>query len=547
MKRSIPTNDQDPVDLLIVGGGIYGAAMAYYASLNSLNVALLEKDDFCSHTSANSQKVIHGGLRYLQSLDIKRVLESIRERQRFYKLFPHLIQPLPCVLPVSGFAMKSREAMGVAFWLYRLLQKMVCRGEFSAHLDKNPRMISVAEILAMFPHLQIEKLRGGALWYDGLCVEPERVVMGLLKSAAGRGAAIANYAKLTKIGRVDGILTATVKDTLLGGTTLIKARKIALCTGPWLKDTFGLGSLPEELDKLSLISGVNIITEPLTESGASIALKPRKPDKGGLMFVLPWKKYSIAGTVWEDGGETPSQSLAGDETKNRLQNGVHRSYPISGKAAPSIMKSHFGYVPGNSDETKEPADRILGHYKFIDREKSGKTDLLQVVGVKFTTVFDVSLKALAALFPERQLRETVSADELPVGSSDKSTEQILAALEAKYTPVLLPETLIWLFGVLGSELPRILEEYVFHENQKKSDLISHDTVLRGLSRFFIEEEMVVSLVDLIQRRLYSDTAPTLNENDLNSMASEMALLLNWSSEELEQEIKKAGNCVGFSR
>ena len=92
--------------------------MAYYATLNNFKVALFEKDDFCGHTSANSQKVIYVGLRYLQSFDIKRVFESIRERQRFYALFPHLVQPLPCVLPLSGWGARSREAMGIAFLLY---------------------------------------------------------------------------------------------------------------------------------------------------------------------------------------------------------------------------------------------------------------------------------------------------------------------------------------------------------------------------------------------------------------------------------------------
>ncbi len=547
MKRTLSVNDKDHIDLLIVGGGIYGAAMAYYATLNNLKVALIEKDDFCSHTSANSQKVIHGGLRYLQSLDIKRVLESIRERQRFYTLFSHIVQPLPCVLPVSGWGMKSREAMGAAFYLYRFFQKFVCRNEFSAHLNKNPRLLSVKEILRMFPHLNVENLRGGALWYDGLCVEPERVVLGLLKRAAERGAAVANYAKLTGIERDEnGILSATVSNKITEEISILKTRKIALCTGPWLKDKFELDALPEELESLALISGVNIITEPITDSGTSIALKPRKPEKGGLMFVLPWKEYSIAGTVWEEGGGTPNRSSARRETTDQLNGAVQRSYPKSKKGSSLLLKSHFGYVPGSRDTTKKPADRVLPHYRFIDREKEQNGDILQIVGVKFTTVFDVTLKALAELFPGHQFRETVTEAELPVGSSHVSIENHLKSLEKNYGARVSADILKTLFGILGFELSRILDEYVFCTIPGKDESISYDTVLKGLSRFFIEEEMVVSLVDLIQRRLFPDMEGLLAEHDLNIIAAEMALLLNWSSSDIEVEIEKVRQITQFS-
>lgn len=538
MKRSIPGNDRDPLDLLIIGGGIYGAAMAYYASLNSLKVALFEKDDFCAHTSANSQKVIHGGLRYLQSFDIKRVLESIRERQRFYALFPHFVQPLPCVLPVFGWGTKSREAMTVAFGIYRFLQKLACRKGLTPHTDKNPRLLSVNETVSMFPHLQTEKLRGGALWYDGLCVEPERVVISLLKSAVVNGASIANYAKVTKIRRIDEeTLSVSLKDRLSGRVSEIKTRKIALCTGPWFKDTFEFDPLPEELEKLTLISGVNIVTDPLVSSGASIALKPRKPRNSRLMFVLPWKKYSIAGTVWEEGGDFPSQSSAKPETGAQLNSAVYESYPAS-KQPPLIVQSHFGYVPGDNDTTKHPADRVLSHYMFVDREKERKGDVLQIVGVKFTTVFDVTLKALGKLFPEHSFTDTITETNLPVGSPHEHPGNILESLQKLYSTALSSKSISMLFGIVGSELPRILDEYIEPIVEEEGEKISYNTVLKGMTRFFIEEEMVVSLVDLIQRHLFPGMAGIPEEMELNIIAGEMASLLGWSAADLEQELGK---------
>lgn len=535
MKRSITGNGSKAYDLLIVGGGVYGAAMAHYATLNGLEVALFEKDDFCSHTSANSQKVIHGGLRYLQSFDIKRVLESIKERQRFYAMFPHLVHPLPCVMPLYGWGMKSKEAMTAAFWVYRFLQKIPSSPGLWAHGNKIPRILSAKLTRAMFPTLKTDKLRGGALWYDGLCIEPERVVLGLLKSSASRGASLANYAKVIKVSRTDTeTLSVTVRDEITAEETTVLTRKIALCTGPWFKENIGLGPLPRELADLSLISGTNIITEELAGSAASLALRPSSSDTPGLMFVLPWKKRSIAGTVWQEGGDRPSQTHADKETANSLCLDVHSRYP-STTSPPAIVKQHFGYVPGSRERDKAPVDRILPHYSLVNLEKSGSPSVLQVLGVKFTTVFDVSLKALGILFPHRVFDGGVTEETLPMGSPFGCSDTYQAELRKKFS-TLVPETsLDMLYGLLGSELPYILEKYIGPMADVETKKVSHGDLLKGITRFFIEEEMVVSLVDLIHRRLFPGMAGLPEGDDVQVIGHEMASILGWSDKKLIAE------------
>lgn len=536
MKRSIPSSDQDPLDLLIVGGGIHGAAMAYYAGLNNLKVALVEKDDFCTHTSANSQKVIHGGLRYLQSFDIKRVLESIRERQRFYALFPHLVRPLPCVLPLSGWGTKSREAMGIAFLLYRFLQKLVWRNGFTAHPDKQPHLLSVSKMKKMFPSLILNKSRGGAYWFDGLCVEPERVVISLLKSAAGKSANIANYAQLTKISRInDSILSVCVQDHLNGKEHVFKANKIALCTGPWLRDDFNLEQIPDELESLGLISGVNIVTKKLTESSTSIALRPRKSRESGLLFVLPWKKYSISGTIWNDAGKTPKFTRDSSEAAQQLNSQVHDCYPISSKEPP-ILHRHFGYVPGNDDSSKSPSERILSHYLLVDRERDKNGDVLQVVGVKFTTAFDVAFKALVKLFPNLSINNFISRDNLPIGSPS-TTEDCVESLSKQYDGKISAANVSKLYAIVGEELARIIEEYILPARSETTTGVSDEDLLKAMTGFFIHEEMVVSLVDLIHRRFFPGSAEPVSAQKLNIIAGEMALILKWTPVQLRKEVE----------
>ncbi len=540
MKRNIPNSNDEPLDLLVVGGGIHGAAMAYYGALNTLKVGLVEKDDFCAHTSANSQKVIHGGLRYLQSLDIKRVLESIRERQRFYALFPHLVQPMGCVLPLSGWATKSREAMGIAFIIYRFLQKLIYREGLAAHQDKQPVLLSVDKLKAMFPGLATEKLRGAAYWYDGLCVEPERAIIALLKRAASLEASIANYAELTSIKRIDAsTLSVVIKDRLTGCEHTCRTRKIALCTGPWLKDTFGLGAIPEELEKLRLISGVNIITEKLTDAPASIALKPKNRERPGFFFVLPWKNCSISGTIWENGGSIPRERVDASETAQQLNSEVHDSY-IQSKQKPAILHTHFGYVPGTADTRKKPAECILPHYLLVDREREKSGDILQVVGVKFTTAFDVSYKALVKLFPQHQLTNVHSAHNLPIGSPVDDESRHLSEIQEQYLGRLPADKISTLFSIVGTELPWVLDTYILQEKPDKESIATNEEILRGMTGFFICEEMVVSLEDLIQRRFFAGGVSSLQNDELQTIAEEMASILKWTPEQLQSEIESSG-------
>lgn len=538
MKRQIPETSQIPLDLLIIGGGIHGAAMAYFGSLNNLNVGLVEKDDFCTHTSANSQKVIHGGLRYLQSLDIKRVMESIRENQRFYALFPHLVQPMPCVMPLSGWGAKSREVLGTAFLFYRFLQKLACRKNTMFHPDKTPRLLSSQKIMEMFPHLQVEHLRGGALWYDGLCVEPERVVISLLKSAAGRGAAIANHARVNQITRTNpDTLSVLIDDRLTGNKHEIKTYKTVLCTGPWFKQDWGLGPVPTELNKLTLIAGLNIITDRICDINASIALKSRKK-KSRLLFIVPWKNNSISGTIWEDGDDFPFRHHTfKPEVGEQLSKDLQSCYPVFKTALP-VLKYHYGYVPGNRDKNREPAGRLLSSYLLIDREKEKSGDVLQVISVKFTTAFDVALKALKKLFPDRHFKDKITSDSLPIGSPAEVPKTYLESMINKYGGRVSSDTITLLFSLIGTELPRVLDEYVFPAINEEESITEYNIVLKNMTRYFIREEAVFSLKDLIFRRFFPGRVEDIKKEDLSIIASEMASILHWTSDHLHEEISR---------
>jgi glycerol-3-phosphate dehydrogenase len=539
MNRFTPGTDELVHDLVIVGGGIHGASMSYTAALNGLDTVLLERDDFAAKSSANSQKVIHGGLRYLQRLDIKRVIESIREKQRYYFLFPHLVKPLPCILPTSGYCTGGNEAFRAAFLMYKMIVKVVCRGKLTAHLDKRPRLLAKQQVNRHFPHIAAENMRGGALWYDGLCVEPERVILSLLKGASMRGAGISNYTEVTSIKRVDDkTLSVLVYDHLRQQSFQLRARKVALCTGPDFKDDLGPGKVPAKLGEMTLIRGMNVILPPLFKSNASFAAKLRRGRESRFLFIVPWKKYSIGGTHWQECDDRTAVWSEKEQVKDSFRQLMQQAVP-GRDVFPEILSEHVGFVPGRRRSTSDQsaAEQILAHFRLIDREEARRGDVLQVVGVKFTTAFDVALKGLRRLFPGAAVQDVLQFSALPWGSPADKPEKLMARYILRYQQLLTERQLEQLFSLTGSDLPRVVEKYL-RPLQQKSQPLTDTAIYSGLTSFFIKEEMAVHLDDLIYRRLFPDT-PVLPSMDLLvTLAGCMAELLLWSAEQKDSELER---------
>lgn len=533
MKRYTPDAQSNPPQLVVVGGGIHGAALAYTAVLNGLHTVLLERDDFTNHASANSQKVIHGGLRYLQTLDLKRVVESIRERQRFYHLFSHLIKPLPCVLPTSGYGTKGNAAFRLAFLVYQIICQLTCRGPLRKNLNHRPRLLGKKELVELFPHLAREQVRGAALWYDGLCLEPERVVISLLKAAAMRGAGVANYAEVVEIGRSgQRQLVLTVNDRLKKQRYQLITQKVALCTGAFFKEELGCGPLPGELAELTLIRGMNLLLPQLYAAQTSLASRVGNKTASRFLFTVPWKEYSIAGTHWEHCADPrapwPEKKQAVEAFRALLAEATPDSRPF-----PAPHTEHLGCVPGNPSGRGNAADQILGHFRLVDREPGKSGDLLQVVGVKFTTAFDVASKALQRLFPDKYLRDTLDFPALPSGSPTGDPAALLVEYQRRYQGWLKPEQLEKIFQLLGDELPAFMDRILPVRSPDQGQL-KETELYRRLATFCVDEEMVFHLDDLISRRLFADTP--LPAELLNSLADCLTELLAWSPEQRAAEL-----------
>src|SRR3954452_25231651 len=232
MTRDLEQLSGRTFDLLVVGGGIYGLAIAYDAAQRGLSVALVERHDFGSGSSFNHLRTIHGGLRYLQSLDIARARESIRERRTIARIAPHAVRPLPFAVPLYRSLMRGKTAMRAGFALDRFVAAGRNRGVPPSLRLPGGRVVSRSHAVQRFPGLRRQGLTGAAVFYDYVTTEPDRLTFSYALAAAEHGAVLANHveatAPLVDNGRVTGV---SARDGLGSRTLDIAARITVNATG----------------------------------------------------------------------------------------------------------------------------------------------------------------------------------------------------------------------------------------------------------------------------------------------------------------------------
>ena len=270
------------LDVLVVGGGITGAGVALDAASRGLSVGLVEGDDFASGTSGRSSRLIHGGARYLRYGDLGLVYESLRERHLLLRLAPHLVRPLPFVVPVGR--LPARMAMRTALSLY---DGLAVGRNLARH-----RMVSADEVAAAAPGFA-EPSRGYRFW--DCRTDDARLVIEVLRTAASFGALVANRAMVRSFvgeGRITG---ARVEDLVAGATFEVRSRVIVNATGIWASRLQGLarGRPP----RLRPSKGVHLVFDRSRLPVRAAILFPSVADGASLVFAIPWGPRVIAGTT----------------------------------------------------------------------------------------------------------------------------------------------------------------------------------------------------------------------------------------------------------
>ena len=547
MKRNVLKLSDTVYDLLVVGGGIHGACVAWEACLRGLSVALVEKGDFGSATSANSLKVIHGGLRYLQHGDLRRMRQSILERKTLLRIAPHLIHPLPVLVPTYGHGLKSKEALAIALAINDVVSfdRNAQLGDTQKHIP-NGRIISRNECADLVPGIQAEGLTGGALFCDAQVYNSERLLIAFLQSASLRGTDVANYVEVTGLLTDQGNVTgASVKDNLTGNEFDIRARAIVNTSGPWISKVLNRLNTPSALSHYPLAKAVNIVTRSLFDHPYAVGISSQKKyrDKGALLnkgsrffFTAPWRSKSLVGTAYFPYSGDPDDLAVTEQEISEFLDDFNGAYPSAHLTLDDISFVHQGLLPSSGICQQTGDVQLTKHYHLYDHQNDGVAGLLSVVGVKYTTARGVAQHVVDHVFKVRKEpspKSISSITPLQGGEIEQFTPFLQTALKtwSSKLPDASIQRLVYCYGSSYSEVLSYLDDS-FEATERMSDL----SILKAEVRYAVHEEMAQKLSDVVLRRGELGTAGRPNDESLRLCAETMGRELGWSFTTIQLEL-----------
>ncbi|MEO2195286.1 MAG: FAD-dependent oxidoreductase, partial [bacterium] len=270
MTRDLRALADTQFDLLVVGAGIYGATLAWDAAQRGLSVALIDRGDFGGGTSANSLKTVHGGVRALQSGNASEMRLFVRERRALSRIAPHLVHPLPFVVPTYSGLTRNPVVMRTGFGLYDLVAHD--RNDLpdpSKHLPRS-RLVSRDDCLALSPHIDPAGVTGGIVWHDCQMYSSDRVLLSFIQSAAEAGAVAANYVEATGwVREAERIIGVQVEDRAGAARFEIRGTLVVNAAGPWSRVL--MADLPSTLTAgrpPGLSKAMNLVTRSITTDHA---------------------------------------------------------------------------------------------------------------------------------------------------------------------------------------------------------------------------------------------------------------------------------------
>ncbi|MDK9708729.1 MAG: FAD-dependent oxidoreductase [Desulforhopalus sp.] len=369
-------------DVIIIGGGIYGITLALEAGRRGLKSLLLEKGDFGEYTSFNSLKIIHGGLRYLQSLDLHRFKESVAERTWFLKHTPKQVHPLPCLMPLYGRGMKRPAVFRMALLANHLLSLDRNKDLDPSHQLPAGSIVDAAETKKIFPLANMQGLQGSALWYDACMPDSQLLVMELLRYACHTGTTAINYCRAqslltTSHGTIKGVMAV---DRETAENHEFKAPIVINSCGPWSrKMVSGLADDNGSLFIPSLAWNVSFNRPAL--STYALAVQGKAPGSR-LLFVTPWKGRIFAGCghePWLRGPDKPMPTQA--QLANFIEE-INQAIPGVNLTMGEVHRVFAGLLPAAAEGSNVLTKREV----IIDHgAKGGPEGLYSVGGIKFTT------------------------------------------------------------------------------------------------------------------------------------------------------------------
>ncbi len=541
MQRDLAALTAENFDLVVVGGGIYGACVAWDAALRGLRVALVDQGDFGHANSANSLKTVHGGLRYLQDGDLSLVRLMIHERMTLMRIAPHLVHPLPCVMPTYAKLTRSRGVMRAALALNDLL--CLDRNRLPDPQKRLPpgRVLSRAECLQLLPGVAAHGITGGALWHDAQMYNSERLVLAFLRGAVAKGAVVANYVAATGfLGTADQVTGIRAQDKRSGAAFEIRARLVINTAGPWLNRVLGFGGQRTAAHTVPLSLAMNlVIRTQLIDCAAGVQSWPQRKGRvaeqpSRLLFMAPWRNHTIIGTTHGHYQGAPDAFRVNGEDVATFLTEINSAYPQAALKLADVCHVHYGFLPvhqGKSNQVK-----LVRRSQVLDHQRADKVSgLLSVVGVKYTSARHTAQQAVDLAVQQLGIKARACQTHLtPLFGGHIACFADFWATAQQENAALSEPTLRRLVYNYGDQYHKVLAYRDEQETQADPD--SDDSLLRAEVRHAVREEMAVTLADVLLRRTEFGAAGDPGAHCIQQCAATMAAELGWQPARMQQEI-----------
>jgi glycerol-3-phosphate dehydrogenase len=529
-------------DVAVVGGGITGAGIARDAALRGLRVALIEKGDLARGTSSASSKLIHGGLRYLEQLELGLVREGTRERSVLMKLAPHLARPLPFIFPIYRSSRAGPLKVAAGMWLYDALAVFK---NYRSHQMLRPRQVQRLE-----PMLLSDQLRAGALYYDCM-TDDGRLTVETAVDAAAHEATIATYFQVTGFrrsasGSVTGVLA---KDVLSGGAPVeIKAKITVSAAGPWTDEL--LGPVSNGRVYLRPTKGIHLVLTrdrlPLDHAIVLTAVRD-----GRVLFAIPWGQRSYVGTTDTDDPSSPDRCLADDRDVDYLLDTANHYFPRLRATPDDVVSTWAGLRPLIAADPARPSD-VSREHEVLDVLPG----LIAIAGGKLTTyrlmaeqAVDRVLVKIGSLGGAIDPRCRTETTPLPGAQGmDERTDLVARARDVARehgVPQDVAEHLLHAYGARAGAVVRAGRDAGLAPGER---IVSDLPYVWAEVPFAVTNDFAWRVEDVLRRR----TLVFLKDRDQGLRAAPraaelMGRLLGWDEERRQAEVASYGALVEDSR
>jgi glycerol-3-phosphate dehydrogenase len=508
-------------DVLVIGGGINGVAIARECAHWSKRTLLVEQNDFSSGTTSRSTRIIHGGLRYLEHAEISLVRESLRERERLLTQLPHLVRPLQFLLALPKKAHSLRRsslAIRTGLWLY--------------HRWGGGKRDSGADLKAFE-----RQLDNGADWSvysyeDGQCEFPERLVAEWLAESVDAGAVVCNHTQLLEITRGNGHVTgARLRDRISGQEYTVQASYIVNATGPWADAVIGASGIATP----RMIGGVrgSHLVLPKFAGAPEQAIYTEAVD-GRPIFVVPWNGQLLVGTSEVADSNVPDNPQPSAQEIDYLFQSFVRLFPRSGLTQSNIHYDFAGirplpFSPGRS------SDSVTRKHLLHDHIDEGAAGLLSVIGGKLTTAASLARDVVRKLGVD--VPEPVNIFASPAMEEDvESTVRQWARLVA--CKARIPAGCAEAIAEWHGRHALAIAHAASLDERLREPLCPHSCHLVAEAVEAVAHESAVTLGDILLRRVPVALGACWSEECSRDAAQKIGRALGWDQSRIHMELSQ---------